>query len=51
MKNLIITITSIAMLWGCTSKDELYKGNFEGKEYRFQQVTKTRVLIKRIRKR
>lgn len=40
MKNLIITITSIAMLWGCTSKDELYKGNFEGKEYRFQQVTK-----------
>ena len=28
------------MLWGCTSKDELYKGNFEGKEYRFQQVTK-----------
>ncbi|MGC4232924.1 MAG: hypothetical protein QM594_08090 [Niabella sp.] len=40
MKNLIIVITSIAMLWGCISKNELYKGNLEGKEYRFQQVTK-----------
>ena len=36
----MITIITIAMLWGCTSKDELYKGNFEGKQYSFQQLTK-----------
>jgi len=28
------------MLWGCTSKEELYNGIFEGKPYAFQQVTK-----------
>lgn len=34
------------MLWGCTSKEELYKGSFEGKAYIFQQVTKNQVFNK-----
>lgn len=34
------------MLWGCTSKEELYKGNFEGKSYSFQQVMKKQIFNK-----
>ena len=40
MRNLILTLTTITMLWGCTSKEELNKGSFDGKSYTIQQVTK-----------
>ena len=35
------------MLWGCTSKEELYKGSFEGKHTFFNRLLKTRCSIKR----
>ncbi len=28
------------MFWSCTAKEDIYKGNFDGKEYEFKQVTK-----------
>ncbi len=34
------------MFWSCASKDDLYKGDFEGKQYRFKQVTKNQIFNK-----
>lgn len=38
MKKIVVLI--IVILCGCTSKEELYNGNFEEKSYTFQQITK-----------